>query len=275
MTFESAPCHRQGSAYAGFVPPRGRVDALSARLCRPLSLRRAGSLPDFPIDDGAASVRLDFATRALRPGLSSRPGSVPGCCGPARAAWASGRRPQPASDRQAPGLRLLAAMPRRRGTGRRQPSSSASYRARYRRSLRIRRSCDVPRSMGGERASVRTATAEATVAPTATPTHPLSTQPMDPAIRTANMAFTMVGSRLRGHHPLVRAARGRPGSRQMRQHCNVARADPAQGANERAERSARKGCLHEPSIARSPCIHPARAGIGHCPAWDRPRRHRL
>jgi hypothetical protein len=96
--------------------------------------------------------------RALSPTRFVRSTSAATAAAVFRAAWTAG----------CDAIRLF-------GFGRRQPSSSASYRARYRRSLRIRRSCDVPRSIGGVSESARTATTEATVAPTATPTHPLST----------------------------------------------------------------------------------------------------
>ena len=191
--------------YPGGVPPRDRGDALTARLWRPLSLRRTGLLPGFPPDEGAAAVRLDFSARALRPGRFEPAGSCTWALSSGTGDASSGSSTTTGLASAGAGAATAGCHARRlRGTGRRQPSSSASYRARYRRSLRMRRSCDVPRSMGGERASVRTATAEATVAPTATPTHPLSTQPMDPAIRTANMALNMGGSVLRGHHPFVR-----------------------------------------------------------------------
>ena len=68
---------RSRAGYVGGVPPRGRGAALTARLRRPPSLRRAGLLPEFPLDEGPPVERLDVAARALRPGRFEPAGSCP------------------------------------------------------------------------------------------------------------------------------------------------------------------------------------------------------
>ena len=117
-------------------------------------------------------MRLDFSARPLRPGRLAPAGSCPGVlssgtveasCGSSTETGlgSAGSGPATAGFLRA-GWEAFCVAIRLFGFGRRQPSSSASYRARYRRSLRIRRSCDVPRSIGGVSESVRTATTEAT-----------------------------------------------------------------------------------------------------------------